>query len=633
MKNVCYVIVLLFLVNPVVSRTYAWIYPEHREMALQGIKKLSPENRKKIDELWNLARTGFESRLYHSVIDETNTISPTLIDFAAWPAVGGDHSVSAKDMLNTVLHSDWILSVASIANELKIALAESWESDSRNNALRNSDLLLQRADPAYATRAGHNNVHFLLSLNSMVQTEKEYFWECVKPAAELNAVGVYIWYHYSALLKASIVANQQLSDADKNTMILSALADEAFALHFLEDITASGHLAGTWGNASQKKGSHDYYNEHGIKTSTWEGENIVVVGDAWMREEDLERTAILVRISLEQLLDAFSGVEKATMGVNDRKNYFEPDDFNIAKTDFMPVREVDSKIVELLQPLLHKTPIPGLNHGLGELPRFRSELGAFTGVSASLNTSFLARSFGERQDYPGLLNGIDINGKFGVGLDGVLSESGDGLVFIGFGLRFDAPASSGIVDDPGTLAYGNLLSSIPSRSAYTIRFRMPFYLIPGDLLIAAPILMVLSPSSLNKMAAFAANGGLIPWQAGISTSIGRFQFIFGREISIQLFGRSKIHDAFFQWAKTPNGDSKLAITNYRSTRIELPILEYRPFRDFATTQSSKIFIQFYGGVDIPHNAELSTPSDLVLPELNNVWFLGIRMAFDWRYYF
>ena len=162
---------------------------------------------------------------------------------------------------------------------------------------------------------------------------------------------------------------------------------------------------------------------------------------------------------------------------------------------------------------------------------------------------------------------------------------------------------------------------------------MPFYLIPGDLLIAAPFLMVLSPSSLNKMAAFAANGGLIPWQAGISTSIGRFQFILGREISIQLFGRSKSRDASFQWAKAPNGDSKLAIATYRSTRIEFPFLEYRPFRDFATAQSSKIFIQLYGGVDIPHNAELSTPSDLVLPELNNVWFVGIRMAFDWRYYF
>ncbi|MBK7867996.1 MAG: hypothetical protein IPJ75_14055 [Ignavibacteriales bacterium] len=109
---------------------------------------------------------------------------------------------------------------------------------------------------------------------------------------------------------------------DKSALILSALADEAFALHFLEDITASGHLAGTWGNASQKKGSHDYYNEHGIKTSTWEGENIVVVGDAWMREEDLERTAELVKMSLEHLLDAFSGVEKATMEINDRQNFF-----------------------------------------------------------------------------------------------------------------------------------------------------------------------------------------------------------------------------------------------------------------------------------------------------------------------
>ena len=34
----------------------------------------------------------------------------------------------------------------------------------RINALRNSDIKLQSADPEYATRAGSNNVHFLLPL-------------------------------------------------------------------------------------------------------------------------------------------------------------------------------------------------------------------------------------------------------------------------------------------------------------------------------------------------------------------------------------------------------------------------------------------------------------------------------------
>jgi hypothetical protein len=627
------IIVIMLIVSPIVNRTYAWIYPEHRDITLRGIKMLSPNYREKLDELWKLARTGHESRLFDAVIDETNAVSPRFIDFAAFPAISGDHSVSAKDMLNTVLNADWILEVAEITNELKINLAESWHRDSRNNALRNSDLLLQRSDPAYATRAGHNNVHFLLSLNSMVQNEKEYFWESVKPGAELNAIGVFVWYHYSALLKASLLTSPTLSGSEKSELILSALADEAFALHFLEDILSSGHVAGTWGDASQKKGSHDYYDEYGLKTTTWDGESIVLVGDAWMREEDLERTAKLVKMSMEELIDAFSGVESSVMAINDRKKSFEPDDFNVAKTDYMPLRELDPKLVQLVKPILYKAPVPGLNHGLGELPRFRAELGAFSGVSASLNSSLLSRSFGEKQDYPGALSGIDLSVKFGVGLDGVLSDLGDGLMFVGFGIRSDGPASSGIVDMPGTEAYGNLLSSIPSRSAYSVRFRVPFYLIPGDLIVAAPFLLVLSPSSLVKMAAFAANGGIIPWQSGISTPIGRFQFILGREVSVQLFGRTRNKDVFLQQATNPSGETKLALASYRTTRIEFPILEYRPFRTFATDQSSKLFLQLYGGVDIPHNVELSIPSALVLPKFENVWYFGLRLAFDWRYYY
>ena len=57
--------------------------------------------------------------------------------------------------------------------------------------------------------------------------------------------------------------------------------------------------------------------------------------------------------------------------------------------------------------------------------------------------------------------------------------------------------------------------------------RVPFWLIPLDLLIAAPLLGTTSPETFTQMAAVAANGGLLPWQAGIATSFGRFQFVLG----------------------------------------------------------------------------------------------------------
>ena len=47
-----------------------------------------------------------------------------------------------------------------------------------------------------------------------------------------------------------------------------------------------------------RKGTHDYYNEHGVDTRTWEGRPIVLYGDARMRPEDRDRVAPSVRASL-----------------------------------------------------------------------------------------------------------------------------------------------------------------------------------------------------------------------------------------------------------------------------------------------------------------------------------------------
>ena len=61
---------------------------------------------------------------------------------------------------------------------------------------------------------------------------------------------------------------------------------------------------------------------------------------------------------------------------------------------------------------------------------------------------------------------------------------------------------------------------------------MPFYLIPGDLLFLSP-LYLFSRDRYHGMAVVAANGGLIPWQSGLATGIGRFQFVLGRELGLK----------------------------------------------------------------------------------------------------
>ena len=54
------------------------------------------------------------------------------------------------------------------------------------NGLRTSDLRLQDADPEYVTRAGSNNVHFLLSLHDVNTDPLSYVLSCLKEGEEIN---------------------------------------------------------------------------------------------------------------------------------------------------------------------------------------------------------------------------------------------------------------------------------------------------------------------------------------------------------------------------------------------------------------------------------------------------------------
>jgi hypothetical protein len=130
------------------------------------------------------------------------------------------------------------------------------------------------------------------------------------------------------------------------------------------------------------------------------------------------------------------------------------------------------------------------------------------------------------------------------------------------------------------------------------------------------------------MAVSAGLGGLIPWQAGIETGIGRFQFILGREFGITFYGRGDNIDALL----IPVDGNVTALVNYKSTAFDFPIVEYRPFRTFSLDQSSSMVVQFNFGVDIPKDQNAVLPEGTVTPDLRPVWSLGMRIAFDWRYY-
>lgn len=163
-----------------------------------------------------------------------------------------------------------------------------------------------------------------------------------------------------------------------------------------------------------------------------------------------------------------------------------------------------------------------------------------------------------------------------------------------------------------------------------MRFRMPYWLLPGDLLVAVPALAFTSPRTLMKMAVGAANGGLIPWQSGIATRYGRFQFILGREVGLSWYKNNSDHPILIPTPGVPPIDTTLVTLN--SFQVEFPIMEYRAFRTFSLTQSSALNIQPYVGLDMPTKSSVVSPVGAPNPHLHTITTAGIRVVFDWRHY-
>lgn len=603
----------------------AWVYPEHRQITFLAIQQLGPEYRSILEDIWKQVRIGHEGRLSVSIIDPGHGPDSETLDLASWPAIAGDHSCSPRDMMDIILQSNWILSVDHIAMKLRDDLAKAKRPDQTINAIRNSDIRLQRADMEYATRAGSNNVHFLLARNSVEGTAQDYFNMSIQKDAPLNALGAYSYFHGKAMELAAQAQTGKFTSDQRSAMFLALLANEAFALHFLQDAYAAGHVAGTWGNAAQRKGTHDHYNEAGLEAETWEGQRLVLSGDAYMRPEDAQFVSRAIQKSLEQICQVLASTTAAT-GLPGTET-LAPDTFDVCSNNYMPTIEPDR---EQLSEILLETPIPGLAEGMGQLPRFRTELGPFIGASSSVESSYLRGGFGPEQAEQALIGSIEANLVFGLGLDGVMNKAGDGLAFIQLGWRQDSPTTSQFTDPSRSLQGSSVTATIPGRSAYNFRVRMPFWLLPGDLVLFAPILTWAAPKTFERMAVTAGNGGLIPWQSGISTPIGRFQFILGREIGVSLYGVSRIQESLV----IPNNSfSESLLVGYRSTKWDFPFLEYQPTRSFSNTQSAILKFQFSFGVDVPRKEKVLLPATAENISLEEVWYLSMRLLFHWRHYF
>jgi hypothetical protein len=623
------VVFLLASLLAAASPAGAWLYPEHRAMSARGIEKLDPRRRGQLDRLWMEARRGYEARLCEQSDAGDQGEKPACIDYAAWPAIAGDHSCSPETMLQTILQSDWILNVAAISARMAAKIAGSKTEDLRRNWMVDGDLRLTRADREYTTRALTNQAHFVLPRES--QDPAAYVPLALGSGAQLNAYAAYVLFHVAALHTAATL-DEQTDAAQRSALARRLAALEGFALHFLEDSFAAGHIAGSWGSPAERRGTHDYYNEHGLDTETWGHKEILLFGDGHMREGDLERAGAAVRASLEQLAEAAQAdtdLHRLLASTVPPPEIMDGT-FDVCKAVRSPEWRTPDPVIVSLESVLREAPIPYRGPGYASLPRFRAEIGSFLGLASGISGTGAGGGF-TSSGSGGVQGQLDLGVRIGVGLDGVLGDSGDGLIFLQAGVLGQSKSTGTCDPCPSDPVVQQFAPGVPARAGYQFRLRVPFWLIPGDLLLAAPVLALTSKDTLQKMGITAADGGLIPWQAGLQTPIGRVQIMAGREVSATLFGFGT-KDAFVGVFDTPDGRI-FAPVAVKSVQWDFPLLEIRPFREYGARYTYATLVQIGAGFDKPVDAEVVGRPDLGQPPLKTRYFGFLRIFFDGRRYF
>ena len=617
-------IALLVLLIP--DTAGAFVYSEHRAIAGAAIARLDPERAATLARLWTLARTGEEDRLCSEPWTGEAGLEQSCVDLASWSAIGGDHSCSPADLLAQVLEGGMILRKERVCAIEARALAAATRDDQRRNAATSAQIALARIDPAYASRAGANNAHFLLPRGG--QDFLGYLDVAMNPSTVPNSAATYFFFHGAAMvLAARTDPGDSGPEAAARARLILAL--EAFAEHYLEDMFAAGHVAGSWGNVAERKGTHDFYNRRGLEVRSWDGEETVLFGDAFLKPDGLTRAAQAVHASLEQVLDAWtdgSAARSAALKASVPEEALSGS-FDVCRSRAAPDWDVPDSLSSWFEAVASRMPVPFRGAGPGSLPRNHAEIGPFAALAAGGSLAGSGGGFDDLDSGGQLIDSLSLGLRVGLGLEELLTDSGDGLIFLEGGVAMSSKEPTDCPEcSPGV---GNLLPRVPARSGIQARFRAPFWLIPGDLILAAPFLLLTSKDTYTEMAAAAATGGLIPWQRRFHTPVGSFQLVLGREVGATFFGFTGGLDELF----TLDGEKDdVVIVGFRSVLVEVPLLEYEAFRSYGARQSLGVRFQFGAGFDKPLKVQVLDPPGAPPPSLRTRYFGYLRLIFEGRRY-
>jgi hypothetical protein len=305
------------------------------------------------------------------------------------------------------------------------------------------------------------------------------------------------------------------------------------------------------------------------------------------------------------------------------------EEVNFCKATSLPAMPVDPPALAASVSTLRDSPVPSGDEKSIHPPRARADIGPFVGVIAGVTGGAAFGGFDTSGGWRWRTE-LEVGARFGYGLQGVLTTNMDGQLwaqasFVSDPVQLDASCP----DCPGGQRKNAALPRVPARSGLKLVLRMPYYVLPFDLILLAPTLLLASPEAAQDVVFAATSGGLLTLQRPISTGAGTFQFMAGREFGITFWGSSSNPD---QFVATPDA-STLVLVNFKQIELDFPGLEWIPPRAFATTLSLAAELQLGFSVQLAPKAWMPEQNDAPYPGMGPSWFVYLRLRLDARKYF
>lgn len=489
-------------------------------------KRFDAEQRKTLADLWTAALASPRVKGAHLCptidFDELSKArAPTCISFASLAALAGDHTCNVPALVSTLNDKAGLpLAILRLAYAYDQRLGRvhyspgSWQWRSSFQGIRRDfDLDLLATDGSYYARAQQNRTHFQLPRGAVEGSLDAYLREALAPGAPPNAAATYVAYHLAARKYALKALAKGTADASEQA--LQALLHEAYALHFLQDGFAAGHLVDAQGPNEPpglRQGTHDYYCAHGYPMITWGGEAYAGYGDGFATRADYEHAAAAVRASLAQLATVARGGEgeAAPPDVVDTIDLGPPpDSCKVSQVPPVLIRVVGSPVI---REVLVYQPAPAASNP--SPPHFTNETGPFLLIATTIQAGATFTPFADAAPGARFVGDVSLSIGVGFGLEGVISSRRDGLAFLAATVSGQARGADELL---GVGAH----------------LRFPFALLPGDFLVWGPAALLESDTSVpswSVRAAKLASMDLLSYELSEKTLL---RADLGREVLVQ----------------------------------------------------------------------------------------------------